>query len=146
MKRILVLNGPNLNLLGHREPQFYGRTTLAEIEARLRRIAEELGVQIECMQSNHEGVLLDALHAARGEFQGVLLNPGALTHTSVALFDGLSAVGLPTVEVHLSNLAQRDEYRRQSWTARAAIGTVTGFGAASYEWGLRALVASLDGK
>ena len=144
MKRILVLNGPNLNLLGHREPQFYGRTTLAEIEEGLRRVAEELGVRVEFVQSNHEGVLLDAMHAARGEFEGLLLNPGALTHTSVALYDALLAVGIPAVEVHLSNLAQRDEFRRQSWTARAALGMVTGFGARSYEWGLRALVASLQ--
>lgn len=145
MKRILVLNGPNLNLLGHREPQLYGRTSLAEIEEQLQRVAAELHLEIEFVQSNHEGVLLDALHAARGAFQGILLNPGALTHTSIALYDGLLAAGIPAVEVHLSNLSQRDEFRRQSWTARAAVGTVSGFGARSYEWGLRALAASLDG-
>ena len=146
MKRILVLNGPNLNLLGHREPQLYGRTSLADIEERLRRVAAELQLEIEFVQSNHEGVLLDAMHAARGTFQGILLNPGALTHTSIALYDGLLAVGLPAVEVHLSNLSQRDDFRRHSWTARATVGTVSGFGAQSYEWGLRALAASLDGK
>jgi 3-dehydroquinate dehydratase-2 len=144
MKRILVLNGPNLNLLGRRETEHYGRTTWAEVEARLRRVAAELGVEIEVVQSNHEGALLDALHAAPGRHDGILLNPGALTHTSIALYDGLLGVGLPAVEVHLSNLARREGYRRRSWTARAALGTVTGFGARSYEWGLRALVAALE--
>jgi 3-dehydroquinate dehydratase II len=143
MTRILVLNGPNLNLLGSREPEIYGRTTLAEIEARLGQVAAELGIEVECLQSNHEGALLDALHAARGRYAGVLLNPGALTHTSLALYDGLAGVGLPAVEVHLSNPAAREEHRRHSWTARAAVGSVAGFGARSYEWGLRALVAHL---
>lgn len=143
MTRILVLNGPNLNLLGEREPAVYGRTSLAEIEARLGQVAAELGVEVECVQSNHEGALLDALHAARGRCAGVLINPGALTHTSLALYDGLAGVGLPAVEVHLSNPAAREEHRQRSWTARAAVGSVTGFGARSYEWGLRALVAHL---
>jgi 3-dehydroquinate dehydratase II len=143
MTRILVLNGPNLNLLGTREPGIYGGTTLAEIEGRLRQVAAELGVEVECVQSNHEGVLLDALHAAVGRFAGVLINPGALTHTSLALYDGLAGVALPAVEVHLSNPAAREEYRRHSWTARAAVGSVAGFGPRSYEWGLRALVAHL---
>lgn len=145
MTRILVLNGPNLNLLGTREPDIYGTTTLAEIETRAREVARELGVEVEFVQSNHEGGLLDALHAAVGRFQGVLVNPGALTHTSVALYDGLVSCGLPAVEVHLSNLARRERFRRRSWTARAAVGTVAGFGALSYEWGLRALVAHLEG-
>jgi 3-dehydroquinate dehydratase-2 len=143
MTRILVLNGPNLNLLGSREPVVYGRTSLAELEARLTQVAAELGVELECVQSNHEGALLDALHAARGRCAGVLINPGALTHTSLALYDGLAGVGLPAVEVHLSNPAAREESRRHSWTARAAVGSVAGFGPRSYEWGLRALVAHL---
>jgi 3-dehydroquinate dehydratase II len=143
MTRILVLNGPNLNLLGSRQPEIYGKTTLAEIEGRLRQVAMELGVEVECVQSNHEGALLDTLHAARGRFAGVLLNAGALTHTSLALYDGLAGIGLPAVEVHLSNPAAREEYRRHSWTARAAVGSVAGFGPRSYEWGLRALVAHL---
>lgn len=144
MKRILVLNGPNLNLLGRRESEHYGRTTWADIEIRLRHVAAELGVEIDVVQSNHEGALLDALHAAPGRHDGILLNPGALTHTSIALYDGLLASGVPAVEVHLSNLARREGFRRRSWTARAAVGTVMGFGGRSYEWGLRALVAALE--
>jgi 3-dehydroquinate dehydratase-2 len=145
MTRILVLNGPNLNLLGTREPELYGTTTLAEIEAQVRNVARELGIEVEFAQSNHEGALLDALHAARGRFQGVLMNPGALTHTSLALGDGLVAAGLPAVEVHLTNPAARERIRHRSMTARGAVGTVAGFGARSYEWGLRALVAHLRG-
>ena len=145
MTRILVLNGPNLNLLGTREPELYGTTTLAEIEAQVRNVARELGIEVEFAQSNHEGALLDALHAARGRFQGVLMNPGALTHTSLALGDGLVAAGLPAVEVHLTNPAARERFRHRSRTARGAVGYVAGFGARSYEWGLRALAAHLRG-
>jgi 3-dehydroquinate dehydratase-2 len=145
MTRILVLNGPNLNLLGSREPELYGTTTLAEIEARLSSVARELDVELEFAQSNHEGALLDALHAARGRFQGVLINPGALAHTSLALGDGLVAAGLPAVEVHLTNPAARERIRHQALTARGATGYLAGFGARSYEWGLRALVAHLRG-
>jgi 3-dehydroquinate dehydratase-2 len=143
--RILVLDGPNLNLLGQREPDIYGTATLAEIESGVRRTAESLGVMVEFAQSNHEGALIDALHAARGRFEGVLINPGALTHTSLALYDALLAIGLPAVEVHLSNLWRREDFRRESRTGAAAVGAVMGFGAASYEWGLRALVAHLQG-
>jgi 3-dehydroquinate dehydratase-2 len=146
MKRVLVLNGPNLNLLGSREPEIYGAATLAEIESDLRKVAAELGIEVEFVQSNHEGALLDALHAAVGRCHGVLINPGGLTHTSIALYDGLLATGLPAVEVHLSNLSQRERFRRHSWTARAAIGCIMGFGAASYEWGLRALARELSKK
>jgi len=143
--RILVLDGPNLNLLGQREPDIYGTATLAEIEAGVRRTAESLGVTVEFTQSNHEGALIDALHASRGRFEGVLINPGALTHTSLALYDALLAIGLPAVEVHLSNLWRREDFRRESRTGAAAAGVVMGFGAASYEWGLRALVSHLQG-
>jgi 3-dehydroquinate dehydratase-2 len=144
--RILVLDGPNLNLLGQREPDVYGTATLAEIEAGVRRTAETLGVTVEFAQSNHEGALIDALHASVGRFEGVLINPGALTHTSLALFDALLAIGLPAVEVHLSNLWRREDFRRESRTGAATVGVVMGFGAASYEWGLRALVAHLHGR
>jgi len=142
--RILVLDGPNLNLLGQREPDIYGTATLAEIEAGVRRTAESLGVTVEFAQSNHEGALIDALHACVGRFEGVLINPGALTHTSLALYDALLAIGLPAVEVHLSNLWRREDFRRESRTGAAAVGVVMGFGASSYEWGLRALVAHLQ--
>ncbi len=118
MNRILVLNGPNLNLLGSREPGVYGETTLAEIESRLRQVAKEVHVEVEFVQSNHEGEILDTIHGAVGRFQGVLLNPGALTHTSIAIYDALLGTGLPAVEVHLSNLARREDFRRHSWTAR----------------------------
>src|SRR5262249_41104607 len=120
--------------------------TRAEIEAGVRRTAETLGVTVEFTQSNHEGALIDALHAAPGRFEGVLLNPGALTHTSLALYDALLAVGLPAVEVHLSNLWRREEFRRESRTGAATVGVVMGFGAASYEWGRRALVAYVQGR
>jgi len=144
--RILVLDGPNLNLLGQREPDVYGTATLAEIEAGIRKTAESLGVDVEFAQSNHEGVLIDALHAASGRFEGVLINPGAFTHTSLALYDALLAIGLPAVEVHLSNLWRREDFRQQSRTGAATVGVVMGFGAASYEWGLKALVAYVQGR
>ena len=141
--RVLVVNGPNLNLLGRREPEVYGTETLADIEARVRALADELGVEIEFFESNHEGAILDVLHGAIGRCHGVVLNPGALTHTSIALYDALRACSLPTVEVHLSNLASREPWRMRSYTARASVGVVMGFGGESYALGLRALVAHL---
>jgi 3-dehydroquinate dehydratase-2 len=143
--RILVVNGPNLNLLGSREPAVYGTTTLAEIEGRIERLGHDLGVQTDFFQSNHEGGLIDAIQGAVGRYQGILLNPGAYTHTSLALRDCLSGVGLPVVEVHLSNLHRRESFRRRSLTAAAAEGVVQGFGPLSYELGLRALVRILEG-
>jgi 3-dehydroquinate dehydratase-2 len=143
-KRVLVLNGPNLNLLGTREPDVYGATTLDDIEQALKDLGKDLGATIDCRQSNQEGELIDWLHDARGSFDGVVINPGGLTHTSVSLRDGISATGLPVVEVHISNTAARESFRHHSVTAAVCIGSVTGFGKNSYTLGLRALIDYLN--
>ena len=141
--KILVLHGANLNMLGLREPNIYGSNTLKEINDRLTQDAIELAVSLSFLQSNHEGVLIDAIHAAFEVQQGILINPGAFTHTSVAIRDAIAAVNIPTVEVHLSNIHKREEFRQHSFIAPIAIGQISGFGAESYRLGLRALVAHL---
>jgi 3-dehydroquinate dehydratase II len=137
---ILVLHGPNLNLLGRREPEIYGATTLDDINCALEQEGQLLQVSVTAFQSNHEGALVDAIHAALGQQQGILINPGAYTHTSVALRDAISGVAIPTVEVHLSNVYKRESFRHHSYIAPVAIGQISGFGAESYRLGLQALV------
>lgn len=144
--RVLVLHGPSLNLLGKREPSIYGHADLASIDASLGALAAELGVAIECRQSNHEGVLIDWIHEAAypadpsAAFDALLVNPGAYTHTSIALRDAIAAAGLPTVEAHLSNVHAREAFRRRSRIAPVCLGQIAGFGPESYALGLRALV------
>ncbi len=144
--QILVLHGPNLNLLGTREPEVYGRDTLQDVDKGLSLLAGELGVGIDTFQSNHEGELIDRIHAARDQgVGGILINPGGLTHTSVSLRDALVAVAIPAVEVHLSNVHAREPFRHHSYISPVAIGQICGFGIASYQLALRGLVAHLTG-
>ena len=141
------MNGPNLQLLGRRKAEFYGTRTLPEIEIMLQKVAAELGVEMEFMQSNHEGVLVDCVaEAITGGVDGIVINPAAYTHTSIALRDALEAARIPAVEVHLSNVASRDEFRKVSLTAPMCIGQITGLGADGYEWAMRALVRYLEQK
>lgn len=144
MYRIQIIHGPNLNLLGLREPGIYGTQTLASINEMLLSEAEVLGVTVEAFQSNSEGALVDCIQATFGQKDGIVINPGAYTHTSVALRDAIAAVGLPTVEVHLSNIHKREEFRHHSYLAPVAVGQICGFGAESYRLGLRALVQHLQ--
>lgn len=143
--RIAVLNGPNLNLLGVREPERYGRTTLAEVERRLADVARELDVELECTQQNGEGQLIDAVHAMRGRVAGAVVNAGAYSHSSLALRDALVGVAVPFVEVHVTNVYAREPERRHSMLAPAALGGVVGLGVHGYELALRGLVATLRG-
>ena len=140
---ILVLHGPNLNLLGKREPAVYGSQTLSNINDSLAQVANLLGVELTFFQSNHEGALVDEIQSALDRHQGILINPGAYTHTSVAIRDAIAAVALPTVEVHLSNIHQREAFRHHSYIAPVAVGQISGFGADSYRLGLEGLVAYL---
>lgn len=143
MPRILVLHGPNLDALGTREPERYGRETLADVDRALTALASELGCELETLQSAHEGVLIEALYRARGRFDGVLLNPGGLTHTSVALRDAVLGAGLPVVEVHVTNPHARESFRHTSTVSGAAVAVVQGFGVDSYRLALRGLAARL---
>jgi 3-dehydroquinate dehydratase-2 len=136
---ILILNGPNLNLLGTRQPEVYGATTLTDIEDMCKAAAARLNVDVAFLQSNHEGVLIDAIHAARGVHDGIILNAGAYTHTSVAIMDAIKSVNVPVVELHLSNIHQREEFRHLSYISKVAVGQICGFGAAGYPLAMDAL-------
>jgi len=138
--KLLVLHGPNLNLLGQREPEIYGSLTLSDVDKLLVEKGKIMGVEVVCFQSNHEGNLVDKIHQALGNYQGIVINAGAYTHTSVAVRDALAGVNLPTVEVHLSNIYRREEFRHHSYIAPISVGQISGFGVDSYLLGLQALV------
>jgi 3-dehydroquinate dehydratase-2 len=144
VKRILVVHGPNLNLLGNREPEIYGRLTLEEIDVRLKDAAQKAGVELIIRQSNHEGEIVDVIQRAQGQCGAIVINPGAYTHTSVAIRDAIASVGIPAVEVHLSNIHKREEFRRHSYIAGVAAGQISGFGVESYLLGLRAAIKLAD--
>ena len=145
MNSVLVLNGPNLNLLGQRQPDVYGSTTLADIEAMCMAHGEKTGLSVTCFQSNHEGTLIDAIHEAKGVHDGIVLNAGAYTHTSVALMDAIASVELPVIELHLSNIHAREAFRHKSYIASVALGQICGFGARGYILALDALVGHPKG-
>ncbi len=141
---ILILNGPNLNLLGTRQPEVYGRTTLADVEAMCAEKAKALGIAIDFRQSNHEGELVDWIHEAKGRHQGIVINAGAYTHTSVALADAIASVELPVAEVHISNIHQRETFRHVSYLSKVSVGMICGFGPYGYQMGIDALVNHLS--
>jgi len=140
-KKILLLNGPNLNLLGTRQPEIYGKLTLVQIKKKVLSLAKELGVEVDFRQSNNEGELITWIQQAAGKFAALIINPAAYSHTSLAMRDAISAVGIPTIEIHLSNIHKREQFRHHSFIAEVAAGQITGFGADSYLLGLRAVVA-----
>jgi 3-dehydroquinate dehydratase-2 len=146
MWHVQIVHGPNLNLLGQREPEVYGRLTLAEIDERLQALAQEQKVELRIVQSNHEGALVDAVHGAAGWADGLVINPGAYSHSSYALRDAISGVGLPTVEVHLSNVYAREPFRHTSVIAPVCLGQISGFGWHSYRLGLEALLSWLEAR
>jgi 3-dehydroquinate dehydratase-2 len=145
MTSLLILNGPNLNLLGLRQPEIYGHTTLAEIDDMCVAAAKDLGASAICFQSNQEGALVEAIHAARGQHDGIILNAGAYTHTSIALMDAITSSGVPTIELHLSNIHAREDFRKKSYIALVAVGQIIGFGALSYGLAIRAMLDHLAG-
>ena len=132
MKKILIINGPNLNLLGTREPEIYGKTTLKDIEAELKNRAEKLNVEVECFQSNHEGEIVDKICGAKGNFDAIIINPAAYTHTSVAIRDAFAAIDIPAIEVHISNVYSREEFRHNSLIAPVVVGQIAGLGIQGY--------------
>ncbi len=144
MTSILILNGPNLNLLGTRQPEVYGTTTLGDIEAQCTKAARSLGLTLAFAQSNSEGAMVDMIHEARGTHDGLILNAGAYTHTSIALMDAISSVGIPTIELHLSNIHARQEFRHTSYIAKVALGVICGFGAHGYTLALQAMANHLE--
>ncbi len=143
MTSLLILNGPNLNLLGQRQPEVYGTTTLSDIEAMSQAKAASFSVGLEFKQSNSEGEMVDIIHAAKGQHDGIILNAGAYTHTSIALMDAVSSVELPVIELHLSNIHAREEFRHKSYVAKVAVGVICGFGAVGYELAVEAMVRHL---
>ena len=140
MKKILVINGPNINMLGIREPDIYGRNTFEELLERVEKKADELGVEVTCYQSNHEGAIVDKIQEAYGRYDGIVINPAAYTHTSVAIGDALAAVGIPTVEIHISDVTKREDFRQVSYVREQAVKTIMGKGIAGYEEALEVLV------
>lgn len=136
---VLFLNGPNLNLLGTRQPEVYGPTTLQDIQTMCQRTAKDLGIAIAFEQSNHEGALIDLIHGARGKHEGIILNAGAYTHTSIAIMDAVASVEVPTIELHLSNVHAREDFRHQSYLSKVAVGVICGFGANGYPLALHAM-------
>jgi 3-dehydroquinate dehydratase-2 len=146
VKKVLVLHGPNLNLLGSRENEIYGNLTLAEINKRIKKFAKEKGFVVELYQSNHEGELVTKIQEAKGTVDAMVINPAAYTHTSIAIRDALAAAKIPTVEVHLSNIYRREEFRQKSFTAPIALGVISGFGANSYLLGLQAIWEKISAK
>ncbi|MEM6586918.1 MAG: type II 3-dehydroquinate dehydratase [Pseudomonadota bacterium] len=144
MTSVLILNGPNLNLLGQRQPEVYGTTTLSDIEDACHAKADEMGITVSCEQSNSEGALVDLIHGAKGTHDGIILNAGAYTHTSIALMDAISSVELPVVELHLSNIHAREAFRHVSYISKVAVGQICGFGPAGYPLALEAIKNILD--